>query len=87
MCRLKLRKLALAEVYEVSFWMMLHDAPTPKPTTCYSPMQTVASLDLGKLTKTERERRTNFTTVCVLPAFTETCPIYSLNPTSYIFTL
>ena len=48
----------IAKVYMCRFWMQLHGGPTPKPTLVYSCMQEIEALNLGKLTKTEKERRT-----------------------------
>lgn len=55
--------LCESEVYECRFWMMLHGAGSPKPTICYSNMTEVRDLDLGRLTKAEKEKRTRTTTV------------------------
>lgn len=46
------------KVFSIRFWMQLHGSPTPKPTMVYSCMGEIESLDLGKLTKEEKERRT-----------------------------
>ena len=47
--------------------MMLHDAPSPKRTLLYSPMVTLLDLDLGQLSKAEKERRTSLRTVRAFP--------------------
>ena len=51
-------ELWLPKVYETSLWMMLHGAPSCKRTILYSNMPEVCRLDLGKLTKHEKETRT-----------------------------
>lgn len=43
--------------------MQLHGAPSPKPTTLWSTMREIASLDLGVLTRAEKEKRTTVSTV------------------------
>ena len=57
------RYAASWQVYKQSLWMALHDAPCAKRTVLYSSMATISSLDLGRLSKEERERRTSVTTV------------------------
>lgn len=51
------------EVYNTSFWMQLHGAPSPKRTILWSVMREIGNLDLGVLTREERERRTSSQTV------------------------
>ncbi|CAE7435198.1 unnamed protein product, partial [Symbiodinium necroappetens] len=53
----------VVKVYKQSFWMMLHGAGCPKRTLVLSPMATIAELDLGRLTKAEKEKRCTFKTV------------------------
>ena len=43
--------------------MQLHGAPSPKRTILWSVMREIANLDLGVLTREERERRTSSQTV------------------------
>ena len=43
--------------------MQLHGGPSPKRTLLWSNMSEISSLDLGKLSKVERERRTTTRTV------------------------
>ena len=43
--------------------MALHGAPSPKRTILWSPMKEIADLDLGVLTKAEKERRQSVQTV------------------------
>lgn len=42
--------------------MMLHGAPSPKPTTLWSCMKEILSMDLGVLKKEEKERRSTRST-------------------------
>ncbi|CAE7495841.1 unnamed protein product [Symbiodinium pilosum] len=56
----------IAYVYQQSLWMMLHGAPSPKPTLLMSPMRTIYMLDLGVLTKSEREARTSLKTTRIV---------------------
>ena len=46
------------EAFQTEFWMCLHGSPTSKRTIVYSCMQEIQMLDLGPLTKAEKERRT-----------------------------
>ena len=39
--------------------MQLHGSPTPKPTLLYSSMREIAMLDLGVLSKQEKQKRTD----------------------------
>lgn len=45
-----------AEAYRIEFWMMKHGSLTPKPTELYSNMIEIKNLDLGTLTKEERNK-------------------------------
>lgn len=40
------------------FWMQLHGSPTPKPTLLYSCMREIEMLDLGVLSRQEKQKRT-----------------------------
>ncbi|CAE7424690.1 unnamed protein product [Symbiodinium sp. CCMP2456] len=53
----------VVKVYEQTFWMMLHGSGSPKRTIVLSPMVTISELDLGRLTKAEKAKRTNIRTV------------------------
>ena len=46
--------------------MALHDAPSCKRTILFSTMATIKSLDLGPLTKAEKEKRVTLRTVRAL---------------------
>lgn len=48
----------MSEAFRVRFWMMLHGAKSAKPTLTYSNMEEIEMLDLGVLTKSEKEKRT-----------------------------
>ena len=48
----------VAQVHVQRFWMQLHGSPTPKPTLLYSCMREIGMLDLGVLSKQEKEKRT-----------------------------
>lgn len=50
--------MPLPQVYQQNLWMLLHGAPSPKPTTLYSNMIEIAGLNLGVLTRKEKEMRT-----------------------------
>ncbi|CAE7653684.1 unnamed protein product [Symbiodinium necroappetens] len=63
----------VVRVFEQRFWMMLHGAPSPKPTVVLSPMPTIAQLDRGPLTKAEKLKRNRLTTVRTIPE------IYSID--------
>ena len=52
-----------SQVFQTRFWMMLHGGGTPKPSLAYSNMAEVQGLDLGRLTKAEKQKRTTATTV------------------------
>ncbi len=43
--------------------MQLHGAPSPKPTSLWSNMREIGLLDLGVLTRAEKEKRTTVSTV------------------------
>ena len=53
------------EVYQSTFWMILHGCGSPKPTICFSPMKTIEQLNLGKLTKQKKQELTTLVTVRV----------------------
>ena len=53
----------IAKVFKQGLWMALHDAPSCKRTILFSTMSTIASLDLGPLTKAEKEKRVTLRTV------------------------
>ena len=50
------------QVWQQKFWMQLHGSPTPKPTLCLSNAAWIHGLDLGKLTKETRDKKTAFKT-------------------------
>lgn len=62
-----LSHLISSKVFSASFWMQLHGHPSPKPTTCWSNMPEINLLDVGKLTKAEKEKRTTLQTTRHLP--------------------
>lgn len=45
-----------AQVFKVQFWMALHGGHSPKRTIVWSVMGEVVHLDLGVLTKEQREK-------------------------------
>lgn len=48
--------------------MMLHGAPSSKPTICFSNMREIGMLDLGTLTVSEKEKRTTKKLTRILPS-------------------
>lgn len=53
------------QVYEVAFWLMKYGCPSPKRLLLRSSWKHIASLDLGKLRKKEKEAKTTIKTSCV----------------------
>ena len=47
--------------------MMLHGSGSPKRTIILSPMPTISQLDLGRLSKADKAKRTKITTVRAMP--------------------
>ena len=74
------RYAASCQVYTQSLWMALHDAPSAKRTVLFSSMATISSLDLGRLSRAERERRTSLATVRFLAYTLGLVPINRPNP-------
>ena len=60
------------KVYSTSLWMILHGAESSKRTSLFSNMVEIGLLDLGSLTKSEKEKRTS-------KALTRTSNAYSSN--------
>ena len=56
----------LAQVYEVSFWLMKYGCPSPKRLLLKSNWRHINLMDLGKLPREERIRLTTVTTSRVL---------------------
>ena len=59
----------VAKVFSASFWMMLLGHPSSKPTTCWSNIPEISMLDLGKLSRSEKESRTSLQTTRPFTAF------------------
>ena len=55
--------MTYAQVYRCALWMMHHGGPSPKRTWLWSNMREIYQLDLGTLTKHERESKTTSKTV------------------------
>lgn len=72
-----------SEVYEQSFWMMLHGNKTPKPTIVYSDMIEIHDLDLGVLTKKEKESRTSAKLTRALTVFGNNRSCHQLSTIVY----
>ena len=58
--------LSPTETYTCTLWMALHGAKSSKPTVVYSNMPEVQGFHVGRLTKSEKERRTSVKTTRAL---------------------
>lgn len=58
----KLLVAKTCEVYECRFWMMHFGLPCPKPTRVMGNLFTMTGLNMGPLTKKEKEKKTKLKT-------------------------